>query len=156
MKIKEIMHSKPFSLHRNDNLSSAAQIMWERDVGVLPVTDQDDHVIGVITDRDIAMAAFTQGKILSEIPVERSMSKNLYSCNQDDELEQAQAMMQQHQVRRIPILDNNKKLAGMLSLNDIACEYSARPKKNIKSEMVAETLAAICKHRPFFNITKVA
>ena len=156
MKIKEIMHPKPFSLRRDDNLSSAAQIMWERDVGVLPVTDQDDHVIGVITDRDIAMAAFTQGKVLLDIPVERSMSKNLYSCNQDDELDQAQALMQQHQVRRIPILDNNKKLAGMLSLNDIACAYSARPKKDIKSEVVAETLAAICKHRPFYSIAKVA
>ena len=150
------MHANAFSIHRADNLSNAARIMWEKDIGALPITDDEDHVIGVITDRDIAMAGFTQGKVLSDIPVERSMSKNLFWCDQNDELEKAQELMQQHQVRRLPVLDGNKKLAGMLSLNDIAQEYSVRPKKSIKPEMLADTLAAICKRRSSFSIMKVA
>lgn len=93
MKIREIMHHKTFSVQRHDALYRAAQIMWEHDLGVLPVLDEKNHAVGVITDRDIAMAAFTQGRSLMDIPVESSMSKNLYCCEPNDDIEKAYDLM---------------------------------------------------------------
>jgi len=154
MKIKDIMHSKPFTVHRNASVDQAARLMWENDLGALPVIDDNDHVIGMITDRDIAMAAFTQGRALTDITVDSSMSKSLYCCELGDELEKAQDLMRQHQVRRIPVLDNSNHLVGLLSLNDIALAYSGRSKKDVKAESVADTLSAISRHRPQLSIAQ--
>lgn len=154
MKIKEIMRIKPFAVHQHDNLDQAAQVMWEQDLGAIPIIDDNSHVIGMITDRDIAMGAYTQGRPLAEIPVESSMSKSLYCCELSDEIDKAQELMRKHQVRRIPVLDNGKKLVGMLSLNDIALAYATRSKKDIKADAVADTLAAVSRHRPQLHIAQ--
>lgn len=148
MKIKELSFQKPFTITRSDNLDLAANLMWEHDLGALPVANENDQVIGMITDRDIAMAAFIQGKRLIDVLVESAMSKSAIACNRDDDLSDALELMQKHQVRRIPILDNAQKLIGILSLNDVVLAYKSRPKKDLKAELVADTLAEICKHRP--------
>lgn len=154
MKVKELSFQNPFTISRNNNLDLAASLMWEHDLGVLPVINESGQVVGMITDRDIAMAAFTQGKRLIDLLVESSMSKSALTCNQEDELSDALELMQKHQIRRIPVLDNAQKLVGILSINDVVLTYKSRPKKDLKAELIADTLAAICKHRSHLAIAR--
>lgn len=148
MKVSEIMSRKPQFITTRNTLNEAANLMWKHDLGSLPIVDEDNHVVGMITDRDIAMAAFTQGKPLSDITVSTSMSAQLFCCGVNDDVGLAEDLMQQHQVRRIPVLGEDGRLAGILSINDIAVTYASKPRKGVKAEAVANTLAAICRHRP--------
>jgi CBS-domain-containing membrane protein len=122
--------------------------MWESDCGSLPVLDQNGSVIGMITDRDVCMAGYTQAQLLGRIPVSRAMSGELYSCNPDEELDKVEKRMRSHQVRRLPVVDDEGRLRGILSLADIA----QRPAKDAKGKAgtrqvgfaeVGETFAAV-------------
>lgn len=147
MKVKDIMTPSVSSVISTQNLNEAAHHMWEVDCGCLPVTDELERIIGVITDRDICMAAYTNGLPIAEIPVSTAMSKTLYSCSEDDNLEKAEDIMRHHQVRRLPVLDNSMQLMGILSLNDIALAYEKHaPGLQIKSEDIAKTLSSISRH----------
>jgi len=82
MKINEIMSRSPHACRLEDNLNSVARLMWEHDCGCIPVisTNGNGALVGVITDRDICMAAYTQGKPLIEIPVESAMVRGVIAC----------------------------------------------------------------------------
>ncbi len=101
-------------------MNRAAQIMWENDCGVVPVVDGDGRVAAMITDRDICMAAYMQGKPLTEMPVTVAASRDVVSVRDRDDLSSAEHLMQQHQIRRVPVVDANGLLCGMLSMADIA------------------------------------
>jgi CBS domain-containing protein len=147
MKVKDLMTPSVSSVLSTQSLNEAARHMWELDCGCLPVFDESEHVIGVITDRDICMAAYTKGLPINEIPVNAAMSKAVYSCAEDDALEKAEEIMRRHQVRRLPVLDNNKELKGILSINDIALAYEKNsPRSKIKSDDLATTLSTISRH----------
>lgn len=104
----------------DDSLSRAAQIMWEGDCGIVPVVDADYRLEGVITDRDICMAAYTKGRALREISVADVMSRAVHRCSSDDSLTRAISIMADNQVRRLPVVNTEQKLVGILSLADIA------------------------------------
>ena len=80
MKVQDAMTRNVTACHENDSLNYAAQLMWECDCGAIPVLDGNDVVCGMITDRDVAMAAYTQGLALQEIPVRTAMSTVVHSC----------------------------------------------------------------------------
>jgi CBS domain-containing protein len=150
MKIEQLM-SRPVKCCRpEETVNCAAQIMWEADVGCVPVIDADSRVIGMITDRDIAMAAYTQGRPLDGISVESAMAKRVYSCSANDDVSLAEKRMQQNQVRRLPVVDATGSLIGIVSMNDIAIA-AAQDKSGRKPEVrlheVAMTLAQISQHR---------
>ena len=147
MKIKEIMTKSACSISASEHLNEAACLMWELDCGVVPVTDADGKVIGVVTDRDICMAAYTSGLPLSAIPVSTAMSRTLFSVSPDDSLDKAEEVMRHHQVRRLPVVNKKNELQGVLSLNDIGLAYQHKTFGNeIKPSEVAKTLGAICEH----------
>ncbi|MGB8330378.1 MAG: CBS domain-containing protein, partial [Polyangiales bacterium] len=127
-------------------LSTAAQLMWEHDFGALPVMGSDDRVIGIVTDRDICMAAYTQGRPLHAISVQVAMAKEVFTCRPEDSVEDAEHLMGDKQIRRLPVLDEAGQLVGMLSLGDVARELGASRKKNVVRELV-HTLASICTPR---------
>ena len=139
----------------NENLHRVAQLMWEADCGVVPVVDADGRVIGIVTDRDIAMAAYTQGRPLSQIPVSSAMAKQVHGVREGDALEVVEALMRRAQVRRVPVLDGDGRLRGILSLNDLARHAHRSPgilgfkwgrKGNgLSNDSIVETLAAICR-----------
>ena len=110
------------SCRPQDSLGSAAQIMWEQPCGALPVVDGGYKAIGFLTDRDICMAAYTQGKPVAELRVEIAMSRKVVTCRADDDLINAAALMRQNHTRRIPVIDRDGKLVGLLTLDDLACE----------------------------------
>jgi CBS domain-containing protein len=148
MRIEEIMSSPAVTCGINDSLNTAAQLMWEHDCGSLPVVNDEGCVVGMITDRDICMAAYTQGSSLHPVAVANAMAKEVFSCHLKDSLESAERLMRNKQIRRMPVLNDDNRPAGVLSFNDIA-RYAASSRKNkgIEHE-VTQTLAAIGEPRP--------
>lgn len=141
MKVDQLMTKGVLTCSPNDTLDRAAKIMWEHDCGVVPVVDDTGRTIGMLTDRDISMCAYTQGRRLAEIPVSLAMSNALFPVHTGDTLEAAEDMMKRGQVRRVPVLDGGGRPLGILSLGDIARHLAAHD--GVSPRSVAETLAAV-------------
>ena len=148
MRVEELMSQPAATCNVNDSLNTAAMLMWEHDCGALPVVREDGKLTGMITDRDICMAAYTQGRPLDEILVNAVMAKPVISARPDYKLGEVEQLMSDNQVRRIPVVDRDGKPIGMISLNDLAIE-SVQPDTRMKSGLakIAHTLAAICRTR---------
>jgi CBS domain-containing protein len=103
-----------------DSLARAAQIMWDADCGAVPVVGADGCLCGIITDRDICMAAYTKGIAPGSIRIADVMSRHVHSCSAEDSLEHAIARMADARVRRLPVVSTEGRPIGMISLADIA------------------------------------
>ena len=147
MKVSKLMSQHLFTIKKDDNLHQAAELMWKNDCGSLPVLDNNDTLVGMITDRDIAMAGYTNNLKFQDMKVNSCMSKAIYSCSRDDEVQLAQHIMEKHQIRRLPVLDSKNKLIGIITLNDLAVAFKKDSGKTLKGDSVAKTLASICTHR---------
>ena len=153
MKVEQLMTREVKVCSDSDTLNRAAELMWESDCGCIPIIrgNGDGSVVGVVTDRDIAMAAYTQGKQLWAIPVTQAMAHKVIACHANDGVSQAEALMRDNQVRRLPVLDQNEHLVGLLSLNDVAREAqrqaSTGKRAEVTEDAVAETLATVCQPR---------
>jgi CBS domain-containing protein len=142
------------------SLNDAAQIMWERDCGFVPVVDADGstRVVGVVTDRDLCMAAYTRGQSLKEIRVDGVMSRDVQCCHADDSVARAEAVMQAAQVRRLPVVDQAGQLLGVISLSNIAQEAAREhgsKRIRVTDAEVGETLARITQPRELPEATAV-
>lgn len=104
----------------DDSLNSAAQLMWQNDCGCVPVVDSDGRAIGMITDRDICMAAYTQGQPLGDMLVASAASREIMTMRENESLDAAEALMQKHKIRRIPVVDADRRPVGIVSMNDLA------------------------------------
>ncbi len=124
MRIAHIMTRDVKTCSAEQTLDVPAQIMWDADCGCVPVVDDQNRVVGMLTDRDICMAAHLQASSPSRLPVSATMSRAVFACHQDDTLESAMELMQKHQVRRLPVLGPNEKLVGILAINDLARNLS--------------------------------
>jgi CBS domain-containing protein len=153
MEIKQVMTAQVRACRIDETLNCAAQLMWENDCGCIPVIESDGTgaVVGMITDRDICIAAYTQGKPLFEIPVATAMARSVISCHPDDDVSRVEALMRANRVRRIPVVDERGRLKGIVSLNDLAREaereQTMRTAPQITLSEVAETLASLCERR---------
>jgi CBS domain-containing protein len=119
MNVNDIYTPLARSCKRQTNLSEAMSLMWEFDIGALPVVNDEDALVGVVTDRDIAMAVATRNRLASEIPVGEVMSGKTHSCTREDSLKTVLDIMRREQLRRLPVVDANKCLQGMITMNDI-------------------------------------
>lgn len=146
MKVKELMTKDVHACRPEESSSRAAQIMWEQDCGIVPVVDEERRLVGVLTDRDICMAAFTKDLPPSAIRVGDIMAHDIQCCAPSDSVADAEARMRDRHVRRLPVLDSKGTLVGILSLNDVARRAAADKgrKDGIGMEEVAETLATVC------------
>jgi len=148
--VHDAMRTRVHVCAPEDTLARAAQVMWEKDLGCLPVCTPGRKVVAMLTDRDISMAAFTQWKHLAETTVLSAMSRSLYTCSPDDELAHAEDVMRRYQIRRLPVVDAEGTLVGLLSLGDVAryvWQHSPRQTNAPAQQRLAETLAAICEPR---------
>jgi len=118
-----------------DSLNKAAQIMWEEPCGAVPVVDEQSRPVGFLTDRDICMAAYTQGKPLEALRVEMAMSRKVVLCRAEDDLGSAAQLMQQNRTRRIPVINPDGTLVGLLSLDDLACEAARTLRGGVNDEL---------------------
>ena len=148
MNVQQIMSREVQSCQPEQALDCAAKIMWERDVGVVPVVDTERRVVGIITDRDICMAAYTQGKRLFEMGIAEIMSKNIAVVRPNDSVTRAEELMRTAQVRLIPVVDDAGKLVGLLSQNDLIRESTRGGRaKEVSADEVAVTLNDIGRPR---------
>ena len=122
-KTHSVMTRDVQTLHPKDTLQHAAQLMDQLDVGALPVCDLG-RVVGMITDRDITVRATAQG-LAAATPVDQVMSADVVCCQEDDDIDTLQQAMCDSQVRRVPIVDSDENLVGIVSLGDLALRQSA-------------------------------
>jgi CBS-domain-containing membrane protein len=119
IRVREAMTEPVAACSPTDTLNAAARHMWEHDCGAVPVLD-GRKLVGIITDRDICMAAYTQGRPLAAISIQDVMARHVHACHADDTLERAASLMADARVRRLPVLDGEEQLVGIISLADIA------------------------------------
>ena len=124
MRIEELMIRFPATCGPNETLSQAAHKMQNSNCAFLPVTAGEgrQRLVGMITDGDIRMAAQLQGRSLEEIRVRDAMANELRVCNPGDSLAEAEAIMQEASIRRLPVVDESGRLLGVLSLADVVDE----------------------------------
>jgi len=143
MKVKEIMTPNAKAIWLTESLSDAAHLMWENDCGVLPIIKDGRKVIGMITDRDICMAVAMRDTNPSSVSVEEVMTGQVYSVNPEDDIEQALTAMQEHKIRRLPVVNAEGELEGILSMNDVVLNAKGKG-DSIASGEVVKTYQAIC------------
>lgn len=153
MRVSELMTKQVASVRSNEPCAVAAKLMWDCDCGAVPVTDETGgRVIGMITDRDICMATWSRDCSPAAIRAGEVMSRELYYCSPGDGVALAENLMRSHQIRRIPVLEADGRLAGILSLADIARAGGRAGGHMTGSEVapmqVASTLANICQPSP--------
>ena len=149
MKVREVMRSEPSVCTPDAHLARVGRLMAEADCGFLPVIGDEDRVVGVITDRDVALAAATRDRRPSEIQVRQVISGEVYSCGPDDDIRDALTVMRERQVRRLPVVDSHG-LRGILSLDDVVLEAQAVATESFTGPFYADvalTLKAINLHR---------
>ncbi|HTM09856.1 MAG TPA: CBS domain-containing protein [Verrucomicrobiae bacterium] len=135
MKIQNIMTHKVEVIHPDTPLQQAAATMKRLDVGMLPVCD-GEQLIGMLTDRDITVRATAEGLDPTKTPAEQVMTKEVCYCFDTQEVEQAVKLMEQKQIRRLPIVDHAKKLVGVMSLGDVAV-------RNKNKKLAAEAIEQV-------------
>lgn len=143
MKVIDWMRAEPLCVSPEDRLADAARAMWEGDCGAVPVVDGQRHVIGMVTDRDACMAAWSRGQSLSDIQVQDAMARRVFSVWADDSIEVAVDLMHEKRLRRLPVVDSEERLVGILSLSDLAIGTWSGKSRDLKPAAIGGLLAAI-------------
>jgi CBS domain-containing protein len=119
MKVKEVMHPKAKVININHTVEEAAKLMEHQDCGSIPV-ENNEKMVGMITDRDIVIRVVAHGKDPRSTKVRDIMSEGINYCFEEDDIKVASKKMTSRQHRRLPVVNKDKKLVGMVSLGDIA------------------------------------
>jgi len=119
MKVREVMTTEVVSCQKGTDVGTAGRMMLQGRFGTIPVLNEHGRVAGVITDRDIALAAATRQRNAAHIGVHEAMSPKVRSCSVEDEVGTALKQMAEARVRRLPVLDAAAHLVGILSIDDI-------------------------------------
>jgi CBS domain-containing protein len=148
MKVQDIMTADVEACGPESDLAEAAAIMWRKDCGSVPVVDDERRIVGMITDRDICMAVCTRNKLATDLKVGEVISGRVYACAPDDDIRDALETMQSSQLRRLPVVDADGTLRGILSINDVVLHARrGKGKKHISHREAMETLKALSEHR---------
>jgi CBS domain-containing protein len=147
MKVKEVMVAPPVCCSRDTNLGIAADIMWRENCGILPITNSDDGITGVVTDRDMFIALATRNRLAGDLTVGEVTSGRVFSCKPDDDIHTALAMMAKHAVRRLPVVNNLNQVVGMLSMDDIAREAQMGDRPELSCNDVVHYFRGTCEPR---------
>ncbi|MGI8788617.1 MAG: CBS domain-containing protein [Pyrinomonadaceae bacterium] len=145
MKVKDVMKTNVGFCATKDSLMKAAEIMLRRDCGVVPVVDETNRVVGMITDRDLCLAVVARNRKASDVKIGELINGKAIVCLPDEKLEDVLRKMRKHQIKRLAAVNNNGELVGILSVNDIF--LAVGKDKNLKKKIVS-TLKAISKPRP--------
>jgi CBS domain-containing protein len=147
MKIREVMTKQATFCYPDTSLSQAAELMWKRKCGFLPVSGEGGNIIGVITDRDISIALGTRNRRPSEVLAKDVMSGRLFTCTADDSVACALTTMRIEGLRRLPVIDREGALVGVLSIDDLVLKARENAfSKDVSYTDVEETYKAIHGH----------
>jgi CBS domain-containing protein len=154
MKVQEVMTQDVKACFPDTNLAAAAVLMWENDCGILPVVANGGNTVGVITDRDIAIAVGTRGRAPQELRVDEVIQGPVVACSLDDDVHTALKTMRKDKLRRLPVLNSEGELKGILSINDLVV-HSQKGNKELDYDDVVSTFKAICEH-PHLTVRSAA
>jgi CBS domain-containing protein len=154
MKIKDVMTTDVAACHRNANLAEVAVTMWHRGCGCVPVVNEDGRLEGMITDRDIAIAVGLKGRAADRIAVAEIMNAPVYACGPDDKMKDVLQTMRTRKVRRVPVVDADGHLKGILSVDDIVLNASAKRRAEPSARELVAALQAIYAPAPLVAATE--
>jgi CBS domain-containing protein len=137
MKVKDVMHRGTEWVPPQTSIAEVARKMRDLDIGAIPV-GENDRLIGMVTDRDICCRAVANGPATGKLTARDVMSKGVFYCRDEEDLEDALRIMEQRQVRRLPVINGKKRMVGMLSLGDIGDAAS--------HELCGEVTASVSAH----------
>jgi CBS domain-containing protein len=123
MQVKDVMTRGAVCVNPDDTLQHAASKMKALDVGPLPVCD-NDQLIGMLTDRDIVVRCVAEGKDPRSTNVREAMTEGVFYCFEDENVQDAACLMKEKQIRRLVVLNRDRRLVGVVSLGDLAVETS--------------------------------
>lgn len=137
MRVKEIMSKKVTWIGPDMSLQAAAKKMRDLDVGCLPV-GKNDRLVGMITDRDIACRGVARGRDAANTTIAKVMSKGITYCFDDQDVKDAAHLMEKKQIHRLPVLNREKRMVGILSVGDLAIHAPNR--------LTGEVVEAVSRH----------
>lgn len=137
MKIKDCMCNNVKFVTPSTNVCDCAKIMSENKIGCVPVCDESNQVVGIVTDRDVILRTIACDKDCKSTPVSEIMTCNVCLCDANSEIEEAEHLMSQNAVRRLPVVENNK-IVGIITLGNLF------QNKNINSNHASNTFENIC------------
>lgn len=120
MKVKDCMCDDVCCVKPNAKVQEVAKLMAQNHIGCVPVCDDNDCICGIVTDRDVLLRCVACDKNIHQTPVSDIMSCNVYTCQENDEMSNAESKMGQQQIRRLPVCDNQNRIVGILTMGDIA------------------------------------
>ncbi|HVS30699.1 MAG TPA: CBS domain-containing protein [Thermoanaerobaculia bacterium] len=135
--IREVMTPNPECVTDKDTLLQAARIMRDKDTGVVPVVD-GKKIVGLITDRDIVIRAIAEGKNIGDVRVSEVMTKNVKSVKEDSTVDEVLSLMGSAEIRRLPVVNTNNELVGIVSIGDVAAKTSRDDKVGKTVESISE------------------
>jgi predicted transcriptional regulator len=144
MRVEDVMTKNVWTCRAEEPLSTAAKLMWDHDIGAVPVVGDDNRLVGIVTDRDVCMAAYFTGAALASLPIAHAMSKTVFTVGPSQDLQGAEKLMSEKQVRRLPVLDRDK-VVGMITVGDLA--RASKAPEQVSGGEVSATLAAIMQPR---------
>jgi CBS domain-containing protein len=147
MRVEEVMTKEVSFCGPGTNAAAAAEIMWNRDCGILPVLGDADKLVGVVTDRDLFIALGTQNRSAADLSLGPIMQREPSSCSPEDDVRKALKTMAQNRVHRLPVVDESGALKGILSMNDVILQAGSETNGVLKDDVI-RTLKAICEHSP--------
>ena len=121
-KCSDVMTRNPVSAQPDDTVATVARLMKENDIGPVPIVESQDskRLVGIVTDRDLAIHVVAEGRDPQTTPVREVMTTSVVTCRDNDEIETALDAMSTNQLRRIPVVDDNNMLLGIIAQADIA------------------------------------
>lgn len=137
MKVKDAMHEGVEWVEPGTSISKIAALMKKHDVGAIPV-GENDRLIGMVTDRDIACRGLANSKDPAKLTARDVMTKGIVYCNEGEELADAVRIMEQKKIRRLPVINDDKRMVGILSLGDVSHAGSRT--------LAGEVMAAVSAH----------
>jgi CBS domain-containing protein len=121
--IRDVMTSNPRSLESGSSVVEAARLMRDEDTGIVPIVE-GERLVGTVTDRDIAIRVVAEGKSLESVTVGEIASRELVTIDPRQDLDEALRLMARHQVRRLPVVEEDGKLVGIVAQKDVAMHAS--------------------------------
>jgi CBS domain-containing protein len=146
MKVQDAMMGTPVSCSPGTNLGSAVEMLWERNCGILPIVDAERKVTGVITDRDLCITLGTGNRLAGQMTVGEVASGKVHSCRAADDIQTALQTMAEHRVRRLPVVNDEGALEGILSMDNVvlhAESASSGRRPDLSNDDVVKTLRQI-------------
>jgi CBS domain-containing protein len=139
MKVRDAMHQGVTWVEPDTNIKELARMMRDEDIGSIPV-GENDRLVGMVTDRDIVCKGLADGKDVSSLTARDVMTGPIVYCRADEEVDDAVRIMEEHEIRRLPVINEDKRMVGMLSMGDIA-DCASR-------DLTAEVMRAVADHHP--------